>query len=121
MIEIRKAIQMQLKTVTQRVYFQKSPEPVAFPHIVYDIPNYRSDGEGLNRMVLDVDGWDNSTDTTALEVLMAEVVKALDKKTLYGNKVYATFYLENRISIAEDDANIIRRKYIFEAHIFERS
>ena len=56
MIDLRKIIKGQLKSVHPRVYFQEAPKTATFPYLVYDIVNINDDGEGFQQVTLDVDG-----------------------------------------------------------------
>jgi hypothetical protein len=113
-IELRKAILSYLKSIHPRVYFQIAPEGAAFPYLVYDLPNSTDDAV-MERFVLEVDGWDNSKDTTAVETLMDSVDKELHRKTvILINSISATFYRESRLSLLDDDPRIRRRKYVYQ-------
>lgn len=122
MIKIRKVINDYLKTLHSQVYYQQPPEDASYPYLVFDFPQSLPDGEGLEVITVDIDGWDapKNGDTTVLENLMTNV-NALDKNVLVQDGLRATFYLENRLSLTDDDKRIRRRKYIYQARVFERS
>ena len=121
MIELRTIIQGQLKSVHPRVTYQGSHEKLAFPYLVYDIVNINDDGEGFQQVTLDVDGWDNDEDTTALETLMKSVNQALNRKTFVRGNITVTFYLESEMPLADDETTIERREYTYQGSLFERS
>lgn len=123
MTELRTIVQSQLLALHSRVYFQVAPEDAVFPYLVYDIPDIFDDGEWFKRATVDVDGWDLPTDgdTTALETLMETVKDGLNKQTIVSASAGASFFLSSMHSLVDDDKRIKRRKYIFEAHLFERS
>ena len=120
MIDLRKLIQGELKTVSAKVYYQVVPEAAVFPYIVYDIPNIFDDGEGYQLVTLDIDGWDSPVDgdTTPLETLMANVNMGLNKKTLTTDMMAVAFYLDNKLTLTDDDPRIIRRKYTYQGRKF---
>lgn len=120
MIELRTIIQGQLKSVHPRVYFQMAPETATFPYLVYDIVSINDDGESFQLVTLDVDGWDDEADTTALETLMQNVNQTLNKKTFVSGNSTVTFYLENKIPLTDDEPTIKRRKYTYQGRLFER-
>jgi hypothetical protein len=127
MIKLRTALQAYLKTKHPRVYFQAAPENAQYPYLVYDFPNTFDDGEASQTVTVDVDGWDAPAggDTTELETLMETVngngTTGLNKKTLTTDDIVVTFYLDNKIPLTDDDKRIRRRKYIYQAKLFERS
>ena len=118
MIELRKSLLVWLKSTCPRVYFQSAPTTAVFPYLVFDFQLY-PDGEGLELCTLSVDGWDNKTDTTALEMLMSSV-KLLDKATITNAEMSGAFYLENMIPLVDDDESIRRRQYNFAGRLFRR-
>jgi len=120
MIELRKALNAQLKTVHPRVYFQQAPELAPFPYLVFDFPSIYDDGEGQEFAIVDVDAWDVNPDTTSLETLISSVNSALNKSTLTSGNITAAFYLDTKIPLTDDDPLIRRRKYIYQARIFRR-
>ena len=120
MIDLRKAILAKLKAIHPRVYFQRAPELSSFPYLVFDIPNIYDDGEGSETATVDVDAWDASADTTALETLITLVNTGLNKSTLTSGNLTATFYLDTKIPLTDDDPLIHRRKYIYQAKIYKR-
>lgn len=123
MIELRTQLQAFLKTLHQRVYFQLAPDTAQFPYLVFDFPNSFSDGEGMEIITVDIDGWDKPADgsTLALETLMQTINENLNKKSIVTENIAVTFYLENRLPLQDDDKSIKRRKYIYQARLFERS
>jgi hypothetical protein len=118
-IELRKVINAALKTVHPRVYFQAAPDDAIFPYLVYDLPNSVDDGY-LEQFVLDMDGWDTSTDTTVLETLMDNVNNSLDGMTSTADGLIMSFYLDNRLSLLDDDPRIKRRKYTYQVRTYQR-
>jgi hypothetical protein len=113
-IELRKAILSFLKIKHPRAYYQAAPDNAAFPYLVFDLPNSTDDG-AMERFILEVDGWDKSKDTIAIETLMDSVDKELHRKTvILADAISATFYRENRIPLRDDDPKLCRRKYVYQ-------
>ncbi len=123
MIELRSKLTDSLKSLHPRVFFQLAPDDAIFPYLVFDFSNSVADGEFLENFVVDIDGWDRpaSGNTYALEILMQTVNETLNKKSIVTENIAVTFYLENRLSLQDDDKSIKRRKYIYQAKLFERS
>jgi hypothetical protein len=118
MIEIRKAILAELKAIHPRVYFQRASDTAVYPYLVYNLPNSTDDGT-LENFVLDVDAWDNTTNTTALETLIDSADHALHRKTIVVGTLSMTLYRENRLVLEDDDSRLARRKYIYQVRTYE--
>ncbi|HRC81342.1 MAG TPA: DUF3168 domain-containing protein [Sedimentibacter sp.] len=123
MKNLRKLLHQHLKSIHSRVYFQDAPDNAQFPYLVYDFTQITNDGEEFETVALDIDGWDMPAggDTTALETLMQSVNDALNKKTLTAEGMAVTFYLDRKIPLLDDNKDIRRRKYIYEARLFGKS
>jgi hypothetical protein len=119
MINIRIAINNQLKAIHPRVYFMKAPETATFPYLVYELEiTYIEDD--LYMVSLDVDGWDKGNDTTALETLMRSVQKELKKTILINDNLAIFLEFDRAFPLTDPDATINRRKYIFNGRLYER-
>jgi hypothetical protein len=123
MKNLRELLHPYLKSIHPHVYFQEAPDNAQFPYLVYDFTQITNDGEGFESVAVDVDGWDMPAggDTTTLETLMQTVNDALNKKTLTAEELAVTFYLDRKIPLRDDNKDIRRRKYIYEARLFGRS
>lgn len=119
MNKLRGILQSKLKTIHSRVYFKKASEKATFPYIVFDFLPTIEDGQGHTIVPFDVDGWDDTEDTTALEALMANVKAGLDKWSYKDNEIGAIFFLDSRLTLTDDEERLSRRKYTFQARIFE--
>lgn len=128
MIELRKIIKGYLKGIHPRVYFQSAPSDAVFPYVVYDIPNISDDGELQEIILIDIDGWDRpeNGDTLPLEIIMASIEgdgdlfspSGLNKRTLIAEKIAVSFYLETKLPLEDTDPLILRRKYTYQAKLF---
>ena len=133
MIELVRTLRSYLKTLHPTVYFQSASAKSSYPYITFNILNSVHDGEGFEVFPIEVDGWDNSSneDPTAIENLMAKINGKMDengeptglnKKTLITEDFIVTFYIDSKLPpIPDDDKRIQRRKYTYQARVFERS
>lgn len=119
MIDIRNVIVSKLKSIHPRVYFLKASSTATFPYLVYDV-NITSLEDGLQLVTLDVDGWDNASDTTALEQLMTNVNETLNNQTVIAEKLAITFYVSRKTPLEDDDPTLNHRQYVYEARLYER-
>lgn len=120
MIKVIQLLLEFLESIHPQVFFKNAPKKVEPPYIVFNFPNTINEGEYHKVITVDIDGWDTS-DNIALETLMENINKALDKKTLTAEGLAVTFYLDTILSLDEDDPRIKRWKYIYQARLFERS
>ena len=118
-----------LKTLPIRVSYQDATGNNEPPYVVVDIVNMRDDGEGRQSLVVDIDFWDKNADTTELDELVALVngdgsitnPTGLNKRTLTNDNGMVTFFLDDTLSLKDDDKRIRRRKCIYQAHAFSHS
>lgn len=118
MVELRKILQTYLKTKHTKVYFQIAPDHATYPFVVYELPNSIDDG-AMENFVLDIDVWDDKSDTTALETLASNIDNGLHRLTVVSNGLGATFYRENRLSLTDDDSRLRRRRLIYQIRTHE--
>jgi hypothetical protein len=119
MKEVRQAINNNLKSIQPRTYFLQSPPGAPFPRLVYTIEITNLEDE-LKLVTLDVDGWDNQKDTTALEDLMTSVKNAFNKNLVINDKLFISFYLDRQLALTDDDPQLNRRTNIFLGRLYER-
>jgi hypothetical protein len=116
---LRAELQTFLKTLHNRVYFQVAPDDALYPYVVFDLPNSVDSGS-LENFVLDVDIWDDDTDTTTLEALANTIDSNLHKHTFVISDVLGcAIYRDGRLTIVDDDPRIRRRKYIYQARTYQ--
>ncbi|WP_226085647.1 hypothetical protein [Mesobacillus sp. S13] len=119
MLEIRKLLNSRLKSIHPRAYFLKAPETAVFPYLVYSFEiTYLEDG--LNLLTLDVDGWDNAADTTALETMMNNVHEQFDDDKVITDTHVISFHADRRLAVEDDDPSLNRRTNIYLGRLFER-
>jgi hypothetical protein len=113
-LQLRQAITLALLSAHPRVYFEDAPRDAVFPYVVYSLVNSIDDGS-MENFMMDVDGWDNRTDTTQLETIMHAVDQALHRKTIMiTSDTSLTMYRENRLVLNDEDERIKRRKYKYQ-------
>lgn len=123
--ELRAAIQAVLDGLHPRVFYQAARGNPEFPYLVWDLTRAFDDGN-TEVYLLEVDGWDQAKDTTALEDLMETVdgdgdlvaPSGLHRRVLnVPGQVAATIYRESRQSIPDEDDRIRRRRYTYEVRV----
>lgn len=117
MIELRTAVKNVLKTIHPHVYYLRAPKDAPFPYLVYNLEAY-GEGEGSELIVLDVDGWDEGTDSTPLEILMKNVNSTFDKNVITTENTVVSFYLDRKLPVIDDEPSIMRRTYTYQGRLF---
>lgn len=118
MLKLRTALHAYLLTLHPRVHFKKAPDDTSFPYIVYDF-KIISDGEATSLVNLDLNGWDDKSDTIALENLMT-TINNINKNVISNEDLTVVFYLDDKIPLIDEDPTLNRRKYVYIGKLFER-
>ena len=119
MINIRKAIHAKLTSLTDnQVFHHKASDNKTYPYVVYKFEISSMD-ESTYNVSLEIDGWDNTDDTTALETMMAEI--DLNETIITNDNLSVVFDIENKLILDEENEQIKRRKYVYAGRLFERS
>lgn len=119
MIKIRKLLNSQFKTIHPRVYFLRAPEKAIFPYVVYSFEITDLE-DGLKLLTLDVDGWDNNPDTTALETMMASVHDNFKEANIFTDELFVRFHSDRKLPVLDDDPSLNRRTNIYLGRLYER-
>ena len=115
-----------LKTKSSRVFFQEAPANTVYPYVVYDLPNSNENFERED-FVLEVDLWDDTTNTTAIETLVGNIdgdghisaPTGLHRKNIYVDGVIsAKIYRESRLTIVDEDPRIKRRQLRYQIQAY---
>ena len=119
MTKVREVLMTILLTVHSRVHFKKAPDNETFPYLVFDfLPSFEV-GNGQTVLPIDIDGWDNVPNTAALETLMASVKATLEDRRYVDNDIGVSFHLDSRLHMTDDEERLNRRKYTYQARLFE--
>ena len=117
--ELRGQIQTLLKTINDNVFFMVAKDDATFPYIVFDLPNSIDSGH-LENFVFDIDVWDDSTDTTALETLCSSIDSVIHQHTIVVNNSFGVvFYRDSRLTLTDEDPRVRRRKYTYQARVYQ--
>lgn len=118
-IELQKQIYTFLKTKADRVYYENAPDDAIYPYIVYDFPSSLENYSNREDFMLEIDVWDNATNTKPIETLVGDVdgdgdvanPTGLHRKQIYVNgTLSAKIYKEGRYNIRDEDRRIRHRQ-----------
>ena len=88
MIELRDVLKSELKSILPAVFFQHAGSKTPFPYIVYNFLPSRMVDEGTEVFLMDVDVWDNQTDTTAIETIAQQIWSKFNRFTYLDDVIY---------------------------------
>ncbi|WP_167578540.1 hypothetical protein [Jeotgalibacillus proteolyticus] len=110
-----------LKTFNPRVYYQTRSASAAFPYIIYSfLPSFTE--EELEVLPLDIDIWDNKTDTTEIEELASQLWKDLRQYHHIDKDMQFVIYRQSRMpELDEAETGLRRRKLTFHIRYFDRT
>ena len=122
MIELYASIYDRLRTVLDRVFYEriKEPEKIIYPYATFTLAS-SSDQNNRMTFILEIDIWDNNQDTSTLETLTWDVKKAIDHYVFDNTDVSYHAYIINILNIPDEDENLRRRQLRFEFKTYLRS
>lgn len=113
MIDVLTVIYNKLKEYHARVYQNVAPQTSAiFPYVVFRVPSI-NEKEIREDIILEIDIWDNISDTTRLETLTTQIAKGLNRYKYIDGKMQLSSYKINQLNIPDPDQNINRRQLRF--------
>lgn len=120
MKNLRKILTTTLKEVHPKVYFKRAVTGATYPYITFDLPNSASI-EDMELINLDVDVWDNNSDTTIIEDLASSIWSKLNRLYHIDENMSFSIYRSTRLSLNdEDDTRLNRRLLTFNIRFYER-
>lgn len=118
--ELKKLIETQLKTVATNVYYEIAADNALYPHVVFSFGNIDLGDFSRQDYMLDIDVWDKSRSTIAVDALCDNIETLLHSKNLPQTNVLPTFYRVSRRSIPDEDKQIKHRLIRFQIQNYER-
>lgn len=112
-IELRKLIVNLLKEVNKSVFYENANDKAKYPYIVYNLDNMNTVNYPRNDIILTIDVWDRSNSTITVESLTDKIEDVLNMLNKPSKNLFPTFYLEDRMSIDDEDPLIRRRQLKF--------
>lgn len=117
-IELRKLVTGVLKSTNWNVFYERADKKAQKPYIVYNFDPFTNGSFPRQDLMLTIDIWDKSEFTAEIEKAADIVQDLLNMETMRNEKVIATFYLENRRPIEDEDEKIRRRQLKFKTEIY---
>lgn len=107
---LRQLVTSLLKSSGCEVYYEKADKKATFPYLVYtfDTTNFTYDSRDDIFLLIDI--WDRRETSSFIEGVADAIEKLLDHANHPTEQVLATFYLESRKSVADEDELILHRQ-----------
>lgn len=104
-----------------RVHYQTAPANTPMPYLIYNfLPSFTNDEQEV--IPLDIDIWDNNTDTTDIETLASTLWKEFRNFRYIDENMQITIHRESRMpELDEAEIGIRRRKLTFQVRYFDRT
>ncbi|WP_313413139.1 hypothetical protein [Sedimentibacter sp.] len=115
---LRVELQKIFKTLTVNVYYEGNQEPDVYPRIVYELSEVSYDA-GKTLYQLEINVIDYGTSTRIVEDLADNIQATLNKYYFNNDEIQFAVYRGLRQKVEEDDKLIIRRRLLFEIHLYE--
>lgn len=119
MINFLTYIYGKLSSVADRVKLEKAKQSTPFPYVTYKLPTSTEEGHRED-FILEVDIWDNNSNTFNLEQLTTSIDKALNRETYIDSNIQVSIYRINRLMIPDTDETIRRRQLRYQCKVYFR-
>lgn len=113
-VELRNIIQSNITNIIERCYYRVADEEAAFPYAVYDFENIDLGDIARDDLILLIDLWDQSIDSTTIENIADEIEDLFNAANIPNEYVLPTFYRVSRKTIDDPDKTLIRRQLKFQ-------
>ena len=119
-VALRKGVSGVISRIIPSVYFGQADGNHPKQYVVYDLEELSFE-DGCHRMQLEVNCMDYGTDTAACETLADQIQAEFDHYKELNDEILFKCYFDRRQPVYEEDRKIIRRRLLFEIHLYERS
>lgn len=120
--KVGEAILTELRKVHSRSYFDRAPENVVFPYVVFSTPSsFKIAESNAYNIIFRCSVYSNTDNNIIdLEKITLDIVKAFDKSRYYDNDTDLTFDIESILQPREEEKNIRRREITFRVKYYNK-
>ncbi|MCR6096854.1 hypothetical protein HXA31_20425 [Salipaludibacillus agaradhaerens] len=108
-----------LSNVHTNTHLEIAKDDAPYPYIVFNLPTSTDAERQRQDFILEVDIWDQTTDTRALETLTDDIDKTIKKVRYVDDNQLLIFTRINRLMISDPDPMIRRRQLRYEIKRYE--
>lgn len=118
-MELRTELQKYLEECCSNVHYETAPTPYRYPYLVYELQEL-SYMDHKTVMQLEVNAIDYGDSTQRMEGLSDQVQDVFDHLHAEASGLFFSVYKDKRQNVQEADTKVIRRRMLFEIHLYER-
>ncbi len=104
-IHLRQLVTPKLNTVPGGTYHRRAPKDAAYPYKTFKLSS-ASFVDARDDKELEIDIWDRSTDSKAIEEIADQIEALLNDANIPAPPIYPTFFRENRYDLEDPDKNL---------------
>lgn len=115
-IELRKYIKTQLKTVCDNVFYEKALNNCLFPYTVFEIDITFIDDKDMVQLEINI--FDNNNDSTNIELLTNDIERLFNREK-HNDEFHSFAIFKNvRNNVDSEKDNIKRRRLLFDLNYY---
>jgi len=118
--DLKILLKTKLNTIATNVFFEQATDDAIYPHIVFSFRTIDLGDLSRQDYILEVDLWDKTTDTTAIDTMADNVEDLLQGQNLPQDHILPTFYKIDRKAIIDSDKDIKHRLIRFQIQNYVR-
>lgn len=116
---LRRAVRETISQYAPHAYYGQAKSGHGKDYAVYELSEVSyTDNQYVMRLEVNCMGY--GSDTSACENMADQIQKAFDHNLVNNDEIMFISYIESRQPVYEEDRNIIRRRLLFEIHLYER-
>lgn len=92
------------------IFYEKAKNSSEYPYVVYELQETSFNYIDREDSILIINVWDKRDKTEVVESLSDEIKKIFLFANIPTDKILATFYLESKMAIPDEDEKIKRRE-----------
>lgn len=111
-LNLRKALQKELKTITENVFYEEAINGASYPYVVYELEGIQENYQ------LEVNVYDKGTSTSRVETLADDIATHFGRYIYRDEEQSFTTYINTRNIVREEDNTLKRRRLLIDIKYF---
>ena len=120
-VKIGNILDVELKKVHSRTYFDRAERNAVFPYVVYAVPSSFQGEDATYNLIWRIDIFSNSgNNITDLEQVTASIINRFHKAVYSDNTMMMRFELDSILQIPDTEESIRRRQLSFNVKYYNK-